>query len=182
MQDGEERSIATGRGKWCRSGVPHAGWRCVDIEDLGKPQLRCQMCESQTIRFVHYMEHPTYVEVLAVGCICAGHMEGDPAGACSREAAMKRRHAKRQRWLSRKWRLSMKGNLWLRADGFRVTVYKRGNGWSVTVCSDDDSMINHNRRIFMAQEHAQLAGFDLITKALSDNQTKSHSLLRNSGI
>jgi hypothetical protein len=39
------------------------------------------MCESQAVRFVHYMEHDDYPEVLEVGCVCAGHMEQDLEGA-----------------------------------------------------------------------------------------------------
>lgn len=72
----EESLVAAGRGKWSQPGLPHRGWHCVDIEDLGEPQVECEMCESQTIRFVHHMEHPDYSQVLEVGCICAGHMEG----------------------------------------------------------------------------------------------------------
>ncbi|MBO1518817.1 hypothetical protein J3U76_04035, partial [Oceanisphaera sp. DM8] len=87
-QDQEERLVAARRGKWSRSGVPHRGWHCVDIEDLGSPQVECGMCESQSIRYVHHMEHPAYPEVLEVGCVCAGHMEEDVAAARTREASM----------------------------------------------------------------------------------------------
>jgi hypothetical protein len=31
----EEQLIAAQRGKWSEAGVPHRGWICVDIEDLG---------------------------------------------------------------------------------------------------------------------------------------------------
>lgn len=74
------------------------------------PSLRCEMCESQDIRYVHYMAHPSYPEVLGVGCICGGHMEGDLAASRHREAGMKSRSAKRRRWLSRAWKTSQNGN------------------------------------------------------------------------
>ncbi len=77
----EERLVAAGRGKWSIAGVPHKGWTCVDIEDLGEPSAECEMCESQSIRYVHHMQHPQYANVLAVGCVCAGHMEGDLAAS-----------------------------------------------------------------------------------------------------
>src|SRR5665647_1546165 len=112
----EERLVAAGRGKWSQAGVPHRGWTCVDIEDLGRPLRSCEMCESQIIRHVHFMEHPDNPEVLEVGCICAGHMEGDLVAAERREAGMRSRAGKRSRWLSRKWRVSAKGNDWLTAD------------------------------------------------------------------
>src|SRR4051794_39614902 len=68
-------------GKWSQPGVPHRGWSCVDIEDLGAPDLVCEMCERQEIRSVHHMEHPDYPGSLRCGCICAGHMEEDLTGA-----------------------------------------------------------------------------------------------------
>lgn len=105
----EEQLVAHKRGKWSVPDVPHKGWQCVDIEDLGEPQVECEMCESQTIRFVHHMEHPSYSGSLAVGCVCAGHMEGSVSAACDREATMRSRSGKRSRWLSRVWKISAKG-------------------------------------------------------------------------
>lgn len=104
----EEELVAHRRGKWSVAGVPHRGWTCVDIEDLGKPQIDCEMCESQTTRYVHHMEHPDYPNVLEVGCVCAGHMEGDLAASQAREASMKSRAAKRKRWTTRAWKVSAK--------------------------------------------------------------------------
>lgn len=165
----EESLVSAGRGKWSQPGVPHRGWHCVDIEDLGEPQVQCEMCESQTIRFVHNMEHPNYSQVLGVGCICAGHMEGDVAAARTREAAMKSRVGKKKRWLTRKWRISAKGNPWLRADGYRITVYERRDGWSVTVSKEDNSSIQHSRKTYKTQDQAKLAGFDYITRLEAGN-------------
>jgi hypothetical protein len=162
----EERLVAAGRGKWSKPGVPHRGWQCVDIEDLGKPNLECEMCESQTIRYVHHMEHPTYPEVLQVGCICAGHMEGDLAAARTREASMKSRAGKRTRWLSRVWRISANGNPWIKAYGYRVTVYPRGGGWAATVSPEDDSFVKYSRRNYPTVDRAKLASFDQITRLL----------------
>ena len=31
----EDQLVATKHGKWSKTGVPHRGWICVDIEDLG---------------------------------------------------------------------------------------------------------------------------------------------------
>jgi len=160
----EERSVASGRGKWSESGVPHKGWHCVDIEDLGKPKVQCEMCESQTIRYVHYMEHQNYENVLEVGCVCAGNMEGNLVAAKHRETTMKSRASKRKRWLSRKWKISAKGNPWLITDGYRITVYERGNGWAATVVNDQ---VFHSRRNYKSEDLAKLWAFDFITKILS---------------
>lgn len=53
-------------GKWSMPGVPHKGWTCIDIEDLGAPDAVCEMCERQDIRYVHAMEHPDYPELCIV--------------------------------------------------------------------------------------------------------------------
>ena len=162
----EELSVRSARGKWSQAGVPHRGWTCVDIEDLGSPRATCEMCESQEIRYVHHMEHPEY-GTLAVGCVCAGHMEGDLAAARTREASMQSRAGKRKRWLSRRWKVSAKGNSWLRADGYRVTVYERGGGWAATVSPEDNSAVYHVRRNYPTEDQAKLAAFDHVTRLLS---------------
>jgi hypothetical protein len=133
----EEQLVTHRRGKWSAPGVPHKGWHCVDIEDLGEPQATCEMCESQVIRYVHHMEHAAFEGVLAVGCVCAGHMEGDVSAARGREASMRSRASKRTRWLRRKWRTSAKGNPTIKADGYRVTVYARGLGFAATIAEQD---------------------------------------------
>jgi len=164
--DQEEKLVGAGRGKWSKPGVPHRGWNCVDIEDLGEPNLECEMCESQMIRYVHHMEHPQFPEVLQVGCVCAGHLEGDVAAARTREASMKSRSGKRKRWLTRKWRVSAKGNPWINVDGYRVTVYPRGGGWATTVSVDDNSSVQHSRVNYPTVDRAKLAAFDYITRLL----------------
>src|SRR5262245_50790777 len=95
-----------GTGKWREPGVPHRGWTCVDIEDLGEPSHTCEMCETMVVRYAHAMTHPDYPEELRVGCICAGHMEEDLIGAQRREATFKARQARRAKWLTRQWRVS----------------------------------------------------------------------------
>ena len=78
------RSVMGATGKWTQPGVPHKGWVCVDIEDLGSPDHVCEMREVQDVRYVHLMTHPDYAGKLRVGCICAGHMEGDSSRARDR--------------------------------------------------------------------------------------------------
>jgi hypothetical protein len=34
-------------GKWALPGVPHKGWTCASIDDLGEPSHVCEMCEVQ---------------------------------------------------------------------------------------------------------------------------------------
>ena len=90
-------------GKWSIPGVPHKGWTCTSVEDLGAPDEVCEMCETQDIRYVHHMEHPNYPETLVVGCVCAEHMENDYEGPRRREKALRNAAQRKRRWLSRKW-------------------------------------------------------------------------------
>jgi hypothetical protein len=165
----EEELVASSRGKWSVAGVPHRGWICVDIEDLGEPQVTCEMCESRSIRYVHHMQHSDYSEILKVGCVCAGHMEGNLSASRAREASMKSRSSKRKRWITRAWKVSAKGNPYIAADGYRITVYPRGGGWAATIAAVDDSLLQHSRRNFKTIAEAKLAAFDHITRVLAGN-------------
>lgn len=75
---------------WKRDDVPHDGWTCSGVEDLGAPAGICEMCGYQIIRYAHHMEHPRY-RSLTAGCVCAGKMEGDIEAARRREAEYKNR-------------------------------------------------------------------------------------------
>jgi len=99
--DAETKEADMDYGLWSKPGVPHQGWSCIDVEDLGEPAATCEMCERMTIRYVHTMTHPQWKGELAVGCVCAGNMEGDIAAAKGREKAL----AKKVRWAgSRAWK------------------------------------------------------------------------------
>lgn len=106
---------------WKREDVPHSGWSCVGVEDLGEPSGVCEMCGYQIIRYVHQMEHPGY-RSLAVGCVCAGKMEGDVAQAKRREAEFKNRQSRRVSFFKRQWKQSRKGNEYLKVDGHVVVL------------------------------------------------------------
>ena len=53
---------------WKSDDVPHDGWTCSGIEDLGAPVGICEMCGYQIIRYAHHMEHPRY-HSLTAGCV-----------------------------------------------------------------------------------------------------------------
>jgi len=79
---------------------------------------------------------------------------------------MKSRASKRQRWISRAWKISAKGNLYIAADGFRITVYPRGGGWAATIATADNTNVQHSRRNYKTINEAKLAAFDHITRVL----------------
>ena len=163
----ESSFVEKGRGKWGKGGVPHKGWKCVDVEDLGEPHLVCDMCESQQIRYAHYMKHPDYEFPLVVGCVCAGNMEQDLASAKNRDAKMRSRATQRKKWTDRHWRVSHSGNYWLITQGWRVVIYRRPNIWNAMLVSTDGWETKHFvNKEFWNLEKAMLAAFDKLTWVL----------------
>ena len=112
-------------GKWSQPGVPHKGWRCVSVDDLGAPDAICAMCEMQEIRYVHYMQHSSFHEILGVGCVCAARLEDDYDAPDQRERALRNAAQRRSRWLDRNWQTSARGNPYLNTDGLNITVFQR---------------------------------------------------------
>jgi hypothetical protein len=161
---GERESTA---GKWSKPGVPHKGWICINIEDRGEADDVCEMCEAQAIRYVHYMQHQDYPEVLGAGCICAGKMADDDDGARRREADLRNAAQRRQRWLSRKWKESAKGNAYLNTDGFNIVIYPRwdprtGRVWTFRITDRETERSIPSKRIFPKEDRAKLAAFDAL--------------------
>ena len=72
--------------RWDQKDIPHKGWSCQGVEDLGESVFEgeeieyksCGMCGKEKIRFVHIMEHNSHSNTLRVfGCICAEKMLND---------------------------------------------------------------------------------------------------------
>lgn len=151
----------TTTGKWREPGVPHKGWSCVDIEELEEQDHLCEMCEARHVRFVHVMEHANYDGPLRVGCVCAGHMEEDLAGARKREAGFKSDRSRRARWLARAWRVSGAGNQFLNTnDGFNVVVYPKGVIWGAKVEHRASGFQRTSKLPYSTRDQAKLAAFD----------------------
>jgi hypothetical protein len=112
------------------------------------------------------MRHPESDETLACGCVCAGNMEHDLGAARQRDESMRSRAAKRTRWLTRRWTISARGNEWLEADGFRVTIFERDHRWAAAVVAVGVSSQHFSRRTYPTENQAKLAAFDLITRLL----------------
>lgn len=150
----------TDHGKWSLPGVPHKGWTCVDDEDLGRPRAICEMCEEQKIRYVHYMTHPDFDGTLAVGCICAGHMEENPQAAKAREKTLQNIAKRKANWLSRNWRRSTKGNEYLNVDGMNVVVYPKGTKWAARISDRHTDQSITSKQSYSTSDAAKLAAFD----------------------
>lgn len=148
-------------GKWSRPGVPHRGWTCVNVEDLGVIDSVCEMCETQEIRYVHWMEHPDFSEILEVGCICAEHMENNYEAPRKRERGLRNAAQRKRRWLNRSWKVSSKGNTYLNTDGMNIVVYKKNDtiwGSRIEDRTSGKSIFSHRR--YTSEGAAKLAAFD----------------------
>lgn len=59
---------------WDVKGVPHKGWKCEEVIDVGDENLssdkieyeQCEMCGNEKIRYVHIMKHDNYFKELRV--------------------------------------------------------------------------------------------------------------------
>ena len=148
-------------GKWAKTVVPHDGWRWLRVVDHGKQNHTCDMCEARDLRYVHWLEHDDYPGVLKVGCDCAGRLLHDPNAAVERERVMRNRAARRAKWPTRRWRVSQKGNFWIKVAGYRITVWAKGAGWSFTVSREDEAP-QYADATFSTPEQAKLAAIDYL--------------------
>jgi hypothetical protein len=105
------------------------------VEDLGEPLHTCEACGYEPIRYVHRITHDQYPVELLVGCVCAENLTGDYVTPRASERRLKNRAARRAAWPGRRWRISAKGNSWLKHQGMLVTVFRnrRGPGWCASV-------------------------------------------------
>src|SRR5215467_9632198 len=101
---------STDHGRWSDPTIPKTGWKISQMFDRGTPDFLCEMCQVMYIRYVHYMLHPTESEGLAVGCICAGHMQGDLQAAWKRERQYVSQQRQRAKLFEEPWRTSRAGN------------------------------------------------------------------------
>ena len=150
-----------GWAKWSQIGVPHKGWTCVSVDDLGAPDAVCEMCETREIRHVHHMQHPDYRESLGVGCICALQMENGKEALRRRERTLRNAAQRRRRWLSRKWKVSAKGNPYLNTDGMNVTVFRRTRIlWAARIEERATGRSVTSKGRYTDEDAAKLAAFD----------------------
>ncbi|MCR5652951.1 MAG: UvrD-helicase domain-containing protein [Ruminococcus sp.] len=161
MNEELKRKLADTPNLWKRDDVPHSGWTCVGVSDLGAPVGVCEMCGYQIIRYVHHMTHPSY-RPLDVGCICAGKMEGNLEQAIKRENDFKNKEARRKNFMKRKWKTSKNGNQYLKIKDHIIVIYLKNDGvrWSYSL---DSKFCN---RVFISREKAIEAAFEALDKIL----------------
>lgn len=155
-----EQEAAGATGKWKQRGVPHKGWVCESVEDLGSPDQICEMCEVREIRYVHYMSHPDYPDNLGVGSVCAQNMEEDYEAPQERERILRNAASRRARWVSRRWRVSRSGNDFLNTRGYNIVIYESGARYGFRIKHITTGMTRFSARTYPTIERAKLAAFD----------------------
>ncbi|MBQ4562076.1 MAG: UvrD-helicase domain-containing protein [Clostridia bacterium] len=143
---------------WKHNDVPHNGWRCEGISDLGAPVGICGMCGYQIIRYVHHMVHDDYPRKIGAGCVCAGKMEGDVEAARKREQEFKNKQSRLETLLTRKWKRSKNGNEYIKIKDHLIVLYCHESKWKYAV----DSQFAKER--FPSREDAVSAAFEIIDK------------------
>ena len=133
--------------------LPQKGWKCLDVvEGSGS----CEMCGKEDIRFIHIMKHPKVNDEISVGCVCAEKMSNDYVNPRRRESALKSTISRRKKWLTRRWRISAKGNEFLNYRGSNVGVYKRDDCWGYWI----DGKFSNN--IYNSSDQAKLELFNAL--------------------
>lgn len=102
--------------------VPHKGWSLAGVLDLQLDEGRafgeyeqCEFCGQEQIRYVHTLAHDEYPDSIRVGCICAERLTEDYVNPKRREGELRNRAARREKWVKREWKASVKGNRFLGA-------------------------------------------------------------------
>lgn len=164
---------------WNKEGIPHKGWRCIDVEDLaeGLDELdaeerkdyyeTCEMCNHEGIRYVHIMEHPEYNEHLRVGCSCAERMEDDYVTPQLREKNLHKKFGRLKTFKKKNWVQNSNGNFTLKFKGYFITImpskYKKG----------EYGIIFRKKQYWKYEslEKAKRAAFDIIDEYLQQRPT-----------
>lgn len=156
---------------WKIQGVPHKGWRLIDVEDIrvdGQSELDteyecCMMCGHDKIRYVHIVCHDETGHKFRVGCNCAEKMTDDYVNPEQRERELRNRNNRRLAWSRKIWRVNEKGNLILKIDGHRILIFKPKNMNKYKVVIDDIFGKKLFEEVSLAK-HAAFEGVEYLKK------------------
>lgn len=155
-------------GIWNQDGIPHKGWQYLGVEDLAEdvigeeeiPYETCEMCGQEKIRYVHILRHPSYPNVMRVGCVCAEKMLSDYDNPQETERVARNRANRRRNFMKQEWTLNpTKGNYSLRYRGERITLVNGRFGWGVAY--HNDIIWKRNGRSMRSVDEAKMLAFEL---------------------
>lgn len=149
-----------------RPGIPRTGWLLIETIDNSTADFVCQNCKFPHVRYVHELKHKKTNKQVKVGCVCAQHLAQDFATPRLRETALRNRAGRRLRWPTLNWKLSSKGNLYLKKRGV-VIVVRRGphSGWTGSYKPNEELNWIAVEGWHDTPEEAKLAAFDALYPA-----------------
>jgi hypothetical protein len=117
---------------WKTPGVPHKGWRLIDVVDIRedgqseweKDYESCMMCEHDKIRYVHIVSHDEFGEEFRVGCNCAEKMTGDYVNPEQRERELRNRANRRASWKNKQWKINKNENHFLNYENHHLLIFR----------------------------------------------------------
>ena len=155
--------------RWNKEGIPHKGWRYLDIEDLGEglepgQQIeyeQCEMCNNERIRYVHILSHPEFERELRVGCVCASKLTDDYINPQQREKDLINRLKRKKNFAKQDWYIHPRsGNLVLPYKGDYITIIKSKYG-SFGIAYNNKYYWKYRGRNIYDVETAKQAAFEL---------------------
>ncbi len=144
--------------------APLSGWTCTEIIDVREDDpdaslSSCELCDCDSVRYEHIMEHELYFEPVAVGCVCAGIMEGDALAAFERERRMRNRSKRRRNFIRKAWKKN--GSfLWYRVYRKKQMLISERNG-KYTVSVGSQTVWKYKGEPISSFLSAMYAAFDL---------------------
>jgi hypothetical protein len=88
----------------------------------------CEFCWQEQIRYVHALRHLDWKNVIYVGRICANNLSGN-SEVNTTERRLRNRAQRRQNFAKLKsWKVSAKGNEWIRYQGHHIVLIVWSNG------------------------------------------------------
>lgn len=158
--------------EWNRRRIPHKGWQCIDVLDLGEDAEstedieyeQCEMCGNEKIRYVHVMKHPEYQEILHVGCVCAEKMSGDYENPRKCEISLKNKATRRRNFNRIEWRFNpIKKTYSKKYKGECITLLesKYGN-WAVFFANKQ--IWDYDGKKILSFEFAEKVAFEIFEK------------------
>jgi hypothetical protein len=116
----------------------------------------CMMCGNERIRFVHLVEHSEVNDIFRVGCICAEKMTSDYLNPERRERELKNRATRRSNWMSKEWKRSKNGNLYLSVQEHHLLIYRDSKSGKYKVKVGD----TFGKKQFDSLKQAKIAAFN----------------------
>ena len=172
---------------WNRDGVPHKGWKCIDVYDLAEETgdegyiqyEQCEMCGNEKIRFVHVMHHAEYPQDLHVGCICAEKMSGDYENPRKHEIALKNKYLRRKNFNRIEWRFNpQKSTYSKKYKGEFITILKSKYGnWGIFFANHRFWDYEGNK--ISSFEEAERIAFDIFEEYHTTQEEREYRYLKN---